>query len=287
MVPAMASKAALVRAARDATATMVKVAAAGADRVRPPAVGVTILIYHRVGAGTASSVDLSVSLFRRQMAHLAAQGTVITLDAAVARLTAPVPCGEAAQPAVVITFDDGTSDWVEHAMPVLADHGLPATFYVATSFVDECRPWPGGGEAVSWSGLADMASTGLATIGSHTHAHALLDRVDASVAAREVDRSADLIEEKLGRPCAHFAYPKALLGSPAAQAAVQRRFTSAALAIGRVNVAGSTDPYRLCRTPIQIADGMRWFQAKAAGGLRVEGALRERASGSRYADSVT
>ena len=95
-----------------------------------------------------------------------------------------------------------------------------------------------------------------------------------------------MIEEKLGRQCQHFAYPKALVGSSEAQAEVHRRFASAALAAGRVNVAGSADLHRLWRTPIQRQDGMRWFKRKATGGLRLEGALRERVNRTRYADSI-
>ena len=267
---------------RAAAGAAVKFASAGFDLVTPRQHGITILIYHRVGGASGSPVDLPVELFRRQMAHLAATCDMITLDEAVTCLTASHP---GVKQAVVVTFDDGTTDWPATAMPVLVEFGVPATFYVATRFVDEQLPWPDGAAPVSWAGLAEMVSTGLATIGSHTHSHALLDRVDAA-ARDEVDRSADLIEARLDRACAHFAYPKALLGSTTAQAEVRRRFASATLAGGRVNVAGLADPYRLWRSPVQTSDGMRWFTRKASGGLRLEGMLRERRSGARYADSM-
>ena len=241
-----------------------------------------MLIYHRVGGGSASQVDLPVAAFREQMRHLATSSSVITLDHAVDRLAGPGP----AAPFVVVTFDDGTSDWAEHALPVLVEFAIPATFYVATRFVDECRAWPTGAAPVSWAALADMASTGLVTIGSHTHSHALLDRADMTTARDEVDRSAALIEDRLGVPCAHFAYPKALLGSAAAETEVRRRFASAALAGGRVNVCGQSSAHRLWRTPVQNSDGTRWFVRKAGGGMRLEGMLRERISARRYADST-
>ena len=37
---------------------------------------------------------------------------------------------------VVITFDDGYKSWISHALPVLKEHGLPATFFVTSGFVD-------------------------------------------------------------------------------------------------------------------------------------------------------
>ncbi len=74
----------------------------------------------------------------------------------------------------------------------------------------------------------------------------------------------------------------ALPGSAAAEVEVRRRFASAALASSRVNRPGHTDPHRLWRTPVQRSDGFRWFAAKAAGGLRLEGWLRATASRAKY-----
>src|SRR3546814_1085787 len=62
-------------------------------------------------------------------------------------------------------------------------------------------------------------------------------------AEQEVDRSAGLVENRLGVPALDFAYPKGVLGSRAAQTAVRRRFRSAALATVGVNPYGRTDPH--------------------------------------------
>jgi peptidoglycan/xylan/chitin deacetylase (PgdA/CDA1 family) len=42
---------------------------------------------------------------------------------------------------VCITFDDGYADNVEVAGPILARYGLPATFFIATGFLDGGRMW--------------------------------------------------------------------------------------------------------------------------------------------------
>ena len=110
----------------------------------------------------------------------------------------------------------------------------------------------------------------MATIGSHTHTHALLDRADGPAAAAEVDRSIELIGERLATSCRHFAYPKALLGSPEAEAVVRSRFASAAIGGSTANVVGRTDVHRIARTPIQVSDGLRWFRRKNRGGMRLE-----------------
>jgi peptidoglycan/xylan/chitin deacetylase (PgdA/CDA1 family) len=260
------------------------------DRVLTPAAGVTILIYHRVGGESGGEVDLDVDTFRRQLDHLREHHHVVPLDAAPALLgvrSGQTP-GDGRDPAdgsgrhVVITFDDGTADFCEHAVPALVEYELPATLYAATQFIDTGEPFPWDAPPTTWADLRDAASTGLVTIGSHTHTHALLDRAEPAEIAGELDRSIELIGEHIGTPPAHFAYPKALPGSDAAEAEVRRRFTTAALARSRVNEPGRTDLHRLWRTPIQRSDGHDFFVAKAAGGLRLEGELRDLVARLKY-----
>lgn len=237
----------------------------------PAPSGTVVLIYHRVG-DRPGEVTLTPSAFRDQLARLA--GKVGTLDQFV----------EPGAPAtsVVITVDDGTADFADEIVPALVDHGLPATLYVATDFIERQRPFPNDGTPISWSALADCLTTGLVTIGSHTDTHVLLDRTPPDVVAQELDRSSKLIEDRLGVTPRHFAYPKAVLGSPAAEAEVRRRFATAAIAGTRPNVAGRTDPHRLRRSPIQRSDSMAHFERKVAGGMRLEDDLRRLANRVRY-----
>jgi peptidoglycan/xylan/chitin deacetylase (PgdA/CDA1 family) len=275
-----------------------KHALAQGDRVLTPAPGVTVLIYHRVGGGSGSEVDLDVDAFRAQLEHLREHHIVVSLDTAVDLLTADstaagTPDGSTGS-AVVLTFDDGTDDFCDHAVPLLAEYQLPATLYAATHFIDSGEAFPWGHRRPAGRALADAASTGLVTIGSHTHTHVLMDRADGSgiadsddpaspsTIADELDRSIELIGDHIGTPPAHFAYPKALPGSAAAEAEVRRRFVTAALARSRVNVPGRTDLHRLWRTPIQRSDGHDFFVAKAAGGLRLEGELRNLVAKVKY-----
>ena len=161
------------------------------------------------------------------------------------------------------------------------------TLYVATEFVDSGRSFPDDGTPLSWRALADAHATGIVDVGSHTHRHALLDRLAPLLVDDELDRSIDLIGTHVGAAPTHFAYPKAVLGSRAAENAVRARFRSAALAGTRANRYGATDPYRLARSPVQMSDGMRWFRRKAAGGLAFEDSLRRTINRRRYSTATT
>ena len=263
---------------------LIKLTAAATDVLRRPQ-GLVVLIYHRVGGRTPVSVDLPRPLFAEQAAALAAEWNPVTLDAAADLLggtTAP-----SGRSPICLTFDDGTVDFVEEALPELVALRIPATLYLATDFIDTGRLFPDEGRPLSWASLRDALSTGLVTIGCHTHTHRLLDRVEAQEAASELDRSVGLIEDHLGVDCTHFAYPKALLGSPGAEQEVRRRFRTAAIAGTRPNPYGTSDLYRLRRSPIQIGDGMRWFRRKAAGGMGLEDDLRTLRNRRRFAGATT
>lgn len=270
--------------------TLAKPLSAVVDTVRPPGHGVTVLIYHRVGGGSLGEVDLDVSVFADQMAELAESATVISLDRAVSLLSADRiddadPPREADH--VVVTFDDGTPDVVEHALPVLERHGIPMTLYLATGHVDDgVGFWDPADAPLTWAAVRELAASPLVDIGSHTHRHSLLDRLDRPQIVDELDRSIDLIGEHTGTSPRHFAYPKALAPNAAADAEVRARFASAAIAGTRPNEYGATDVHLLARSPIQRSDAMRWFRRKARGGLGTEDRLRDVLNRRRYANAT-
>ncbi len=257
----------------------VKEASLAADRLLPRAAGVTLLIYHRVGLGSGSLVDLPITEFDAQIAYLAEHHRVISLDRALHELAAPE--GAATEPGVVLTFDDGTADFVDHTLPILARHRLPATLYLATAFIDGVVPWFDGSPAMTRAGLREVADSGLVDIGSHTHRHVLLDRMADADVADELDRSIELIGDWCGVNARDFAYPKAVRPSATADREVRRRFRSAALATPGANRAGQ-DVFELRRTPIQRSDSRRHVAAKAAGGMRLESVLRGLVNRARY-----
>lgn len=257
----------------------VKVAAAVGDIALRGKRGVVVLIYHRVGAKSRMEVDLPLDLFHEQMVSLAASGRVVTLDRALAALDSSHPPD---RDPIVITFDDGTADFAQSVLPILAGHRLPVTLYVATDFIERGVRFPNNGQPLSWQELSDAYTTGLLTVGSHTHTHALLDRLVPRAVEDELDRSIGLIGDRLGIEARHFAYPKAVVGSRMAEDAVIRRFCSAAVSGTKPNLYGRTNPHRLARSPIQTADGMRWFARKVAGGMALEDVLRGILNRRRY-----
>jgi peptidoglycan/xylan/chitin deacetylase (PgdA/CDA1 family) len=217
---------------------------------------VVVLLYHRVGGG-GGEIDLPAALFERQLATLAERDRVLTLDQAGA------PGGGGG---VVVTVDDGYRDFHDTVLPLLVRYRVPAVLYLATGLVAGEGARRGDRDALTWSQLAEAVATGLVTVGAHTHGHTDLSGASERVCHDEMARSKDLVEQRLGVACRHFAYPWAV-GSPAADRVARRLFDTAALDAWRVNRAGSVDPWRLGRTPVLASDGLAFFRAKVQGRL--------------------
>jgi peptidoglycan/xylan/chitin deacetylase (PgdA/CDA1 family) len=98
-----------------------------------------ILTYHRVCPEPDALVagNAHAAGFARQMQVLARAFRVLPLTEAADRLEA----GTLPARAVCITFDDGYADNAEVAAPILVRYGLPATFFIATGFLDGGRMW--------------------------------------------------------------------------------------------------------------------------------------------------
>jgi peptidoglycan/xylan/chitin deacetylase (PgdA/CDA1 family) len=107
--------------------------------VRESSCGV-ILLYHRVAEPDTDVHGLCTapSEFRAQMAHLHADYNVLPLQ----DLTDAVLSGRTPGRAVAITFDDGYADNYSTALPILAEIGLSATFFVTTDRLhDDYEYW--------------------------------------------------------------------------------------------------------------------------------------------------
>ena len=100
--------------------------------------GVLILNYHRIGTPADSPFDhhlwsASCEDFDRQVAFLAKSFDVIGLNDLEQALSQPR--GQF----VMLTFDDGYVDNYSLAFPILKSHGVSATFFIATGFIDRPR----------------------------------------------------------------------------------------------------------------------------------------------------
>ena len=108
-------------------------------RTRTP--WLTVLTYHRIGAKAPSGLldqevmEAEPDVFDRQIAFLSRSFDIIGMDDLTASLE-----GKSLPPSpLLLTFDDGYLDNYQVALPILKKHGARATFFIATSYIDERR----------------------------------------------------------------------------------------------------------------------------------------------------
>ena len=94
----------------------------------------SVLIFHRVAAESDELLpdEIDARQFDRILGWVGRWFQVLPLDKALQQLTS----GTLAPRAAAITFDDGYLDNHAVALPLLRRHGMPATFFIATDFLD-------------------------------------------------------------------------------------------------------------------------------------------------------
>lgn len=99
----------------------------------------SILIYHRVlpQPDPLRKWETNAATFDTHMRTLVQHFTPLPLFEAIERLKSNTLPARAA----CVTFDDGYADNAEVALPILQRHNIPATFFIATGYLDGGRMW--------------------------------------------------------------------------------------------------------------------------------------------------
>ncbi len=155
--------------------------------------------------------------FERQLRYLKNFGEFVSQDAAVSLIQS----GEKLDGRYFcLSFDDGFRSCFTHALPIIDELGIPATFFVVTSFVGRTLE-PGSGEAgavfgqnmarhglefMTWDDCRSMIAAGMA-IGSHTVSHPHLGQLSETSVREELYVSKTVIERETGQICHHFCVP--------------------------------------------------------------------------------
>ena len=167
-----------------------------------------VLLFHRVtDAVPPDGITVGTARFRAICRALRRGFRVVPLGEVFDTLRRGLPVRPRT---VAITFDDCYRDNLAAAR-VLAEHGLPATFFVPTGVVETDRvfPWDRGlprQPNLTWGEVRQIADLGF-EVGSHSVTHANLGAVPPDQARDEIIGSKLTLRERLGREVRWFAYP--------------------------------------------------------------------------------
>jgi peptidoglycan/xylan/chitin deacetylase (PgdA/CDA1 family) len=222
---------------------------------------VPILMYHAVAWAPGRAIHrLSVTpdALGAQLALLADRGfTPVTT-----RQLADAWRSGGAQPLprrpVLITFDDGYEGVHRHALPLLRQHGFPATLFVSTGWLRGPYETPGALDTMlDWGQVRELAAAGV-EIGGHSHTHPQLDQLPDERLRSEVRRCRDILDDELGRAPVSFAYPYGYSSRRVRQAVREAGFGQA-LAVGNWLAAPRQGSYALRRLTVRRGTGIEEF----------------------------
>nr|WP_228034714.1 polysaccharide deacetylase family protein [Streptomyces spongiae] len=167
-----------------------------------------VAMYHSVGDTSDDPYRLTVSPGRlaRQLRWLRRRGL---RGVSMADLLAARARGEGRN-LVGLTFDDGYTDFVDVAIPLLREHGCGATVFVLPGRLDGENAWDPLGPRKRLLGregiLAAAAAEGI-EIGSHGLTHVDLTKAGTATLRAEVADSRTLLSELTGTDVRGFCYP--------------------------------------------------------------------------------
>lgn len=240
----------------------------------PQARRLPVLNYHGVGKSPSADLDrwtVSVENFVQQLDYLQMRGWQgVSMTEALSNPQ---------DNQIVLTFDDGFSDFAAVVAPLLLERDFSATLYVVAGDIGGEPNWlpDATGTIVSWQQLRRIHDAGF-EIGSHSVTHPQLDLLSDDEARHEIVESKRILETELEAEIAGFCYPHGFSSASVRTAVVEAGYEYACSVRHKLSMPGD-DPYALARivvfddTTIHQLD--RWIRGVGLrrGGVRLERAL--------------
>lgn len=227
-----------------------------------------MLLYHAVMDDPPEWIAEFTVTPRRFAAHLDAVAdsgrTPVTVSALADHLAgrAPLP----PRP-VVLTFDDGFADLPGPTAAALAERNLPGTAYLTTGAIT-----PSGRSLLPPAPMMRLQKAPLLEqagleVGAHTVTHAQLDTLGRHALERELRDAKRVLEDTLGHPVRHLAYPHGYNSAAVRRAAALAGYETAA-AVRHALSSQRDERYRVARLIVRrshtAADVRAWMRGEGA-----------------------
>ncbi len=231
---------------------------------------IPILMYHQIDTRPERGTPLrglvvSPGAFARQMQLLKALGYQgLSMSALM-----PYLLGHQQGKVCGITFDDGYVNNLDHALPVLKQHGFSATCYLVSSQLGGSNVWDHD-KGIAPQQLMSAAQArqwiaGGQEVGAHTQTHADLTQLPAPAAYEEIALCKRQLEEATGAAVQQFCYPYGHYQPQHVEQVRQAGYAGATTTARGRAVAGSA-VWELPRVPVMGSVWLAQFWRKLATG---------------------
>jgi peptidoglycan/xylan/chitin deacetylase (PgdA/CDA1 family) len=220
-----------------------------------PLSGQRILAYHSIGNTVDGDINNIYSLSRSEFVK---QIESVRQFAEQHEFTF-APFGTPKDKTISITFDDGYSDVLSVAAPILSKLKIP--FHI---FISPQKAETNDQRYLSKPEIKEIFSVDTATVGAHGYSHTSLTSISSELASIELARSKSVLEEILSSPIDSMSYPYGHTNENITQIAQQVGFTYAACSKWGF-ASENCDPLMQSRIDMWAGDTQRDVQLKLHG----------------------
>ena len=182
---------------------------------------IPVLVYHSI-SDDKSNLSLKINNFETQIKFLNKSGfKTVSFD--------EIDRNKKKQ--IIITFDDGYKDTCQFALPILKKYNFKATCFLVSNLIGKKNSWDKLREdfisknLMNTEDINEWIKNGM-SIGSHSHNHADLTKLNEFELEKDLDFSKKTLEDKFGKKINNFCYPFGKVNKPVYDA-VKKKFKTA------------------------------------------------------------
>ena len=153
-------------------------------------------MYHRFNENKYPSTNIQLKIFKEQLDLIEREGIKFIHPDDFEKSISD----EKKQRKILFTVDDGLLSFYKNAWPILKEKKIPFILFVSTREV-------GAYNYMNWDQIRELYNNSNVEIGNHSHSHEYLVDETQEIIKKDIAKSIEIFEEKLGKNSIFFSYP--------------------------------------------------------------------------------
>ena len=158
--------------------------------------GIISIMYHRFNENKYPSTNIQMEVFLKQL-DIIEQMNIKFVDPRDFRQKLSENKKERK---ILFTVDDGLLSFYKNAWPILREKKIPFILFVNTREV-------GSYNYMNWDQIIEISKSDIVEIGNHSHSHEYLVDESPESIKKDILKSIEIFEKKLGKNSEFFSYP--------------------------------------------------------------------------------
>ena len=153
-------------------------------------------MYHRFGESKYPSTNIQLDVFKKQLEIIEKAGIKFIHPRDFENSLSQ----QKKHRKILFTVDDGLLSFYKNAWPILKDKKIPFILFINTREV-------GAFNYMNWDQIIEIYNSDNVEIGNHSHSHEYLVEETPEIIKKDILKSIEIFENKLGKNSKFFSYP--------------------------------------------------------------------------------